>query len=330
MPRLWSFIVAAAVAAVVPQTAGAGSIKQVILEEGRTEENQIVSPAFDAAGAPGIVIGEVGSALAPEKQVIERYGWGMVIDTTLGPAIRPGDLLAQAMRIEGDALGLPLTNQDAGAWRVSGQVDDLALKFRVVAFGPLIFHGFLQATFTVTGPDGGSAERTYQVFNQAARYNAGMGIEDEVSEALAQLFLEAGQEVMSRLNRDFLHLPARVTMAERARSLAGQDVDGRESELRTIGLSLAPEAVEPLLRALEGERDEDDRAHLIDALGNLGDPAVVPALTRGFQGEDKDCRFAILDALNTLGGEEARRFIREVGAKDAEKAVRLVSDHARE
>jgi len=307
----------------------AGSIKQVVLEEGRTDENRIVTPVFDATDAPGIVVGEIGSGLDPGLKVVSRMSWGRVPDPTLGPAIHVGDLLAQALRSEGAALGLPVTNQTDGAWRVTGRVDDLALKVRVILFGPLVFYGYLQGTFTVTGPDGESTERTYRVFNLAARYNAGMGMEDEASETLAQLFLEAGQEVMSRLNRDLFHVPPREAIAERARALAGRDVDGLESELRTIGLSHHPDALAPLLALLEVEQDEGDRVHVIDALANLGAPEAVPVLMRRFPGEDTECRYATLDALQALGGEEALAFVRQAGARDAEATVKLVAERSR-
>lgn len=316
-------------ALLVAGPARAGSIKQVVLDQGRTDENRIVTPVFDASDAPGLVVGEIASGLDPGLKVVSRLGWGRVPDPTLGQAIQVGDLLAQAMRSEGVALGLPVTEDGAGAWRVSGRVDDLALKVRVIMFGPLVFYGYLEATFTVTGPEGESAERTYRVFNLASRYNAGMGMEDEVSETLAQLFVEAGQEVMSRLNRDLFHLPPRPGIAERARTLAGQDVDGRESELRTVGLSLAPDAVAPLLALLESERDEGDRVHVLDALANLGSPEAVPVLIRRFAGEETECRYATLDALQTLGGEEALRFVREEGARDGETSVQLVAERVR-
>lgn len=319
MLTLWTVL-----GALLAPPAWSGTIKAVELATGRTEENQIVDPVFDAAETAPITIGEITSELAPKQKIAQKLGWNAPPSQKLQPQVDLGAVLADALRSEGAALGLPVRGEapETGGWRVSGRLDDVLLEMRSIPFGPILFYGTLEATFTVRGPDGTTTEHALRFVDFSARYNAGFGPGDEVSEALAELILEAGQEAMARLNHRLFAAPVRSDVPTRARALVGRDVDGHESEIRTLGLSGSPEAVEPLLTVLGQEQDEGDRVHVVRALGNLGRREAVAPLIERYPSEEGEVRYVILGALDALGGEEATAWIRERGTEDDLEAAR--------
>lgn len=319
-----TIVLSLVLAAFVVAPVGAGTIKAIDLAAGRTDENGITEPVFDAADVAPIVIGAITSDVGTDQKVAEKLSWTAPPSQTLQPQVAPGSLLADALRSEGASLGLPVRGEApaTGAWQVSGNLGDLLVEMRAIPFGPIIFYGTLEATFTVESPEGETTEHAMRFVDMTARYNAGMGVEDEISEALAELILEAGQEAMARMNRRLFRAPVRSEMATRAQALVGRDVDGHESEVRTIGLSGTPEALDPLLTVLRQEENEDDRVHVVRALGNLGQAEAVPVLIERYPTEEGEVRYAILAALDTLGGEEAAALIRKEGTKDDLKAAK--------
>lgn len=74
---------------------------------------------------------------------------------------------------------------------------------------------------------------------------------------------------------------------------------------------------------LENDSDPDVRRWAAIALGNIGDPEAVPALTAGLHGE-RDVREAATGALSQIGEEEAAAaFADALAAEDASRDTRI-------
>ena len=304
--------------------AAARLLESFALDAGRHEGNRIASPVWDASAVEPVAIEKLSWKPAPDYLVVRRL-------TMRAPqyAAAPGlDLAAElsvALQTEGSALGLRMSAPGAAGWTVSGTIEDLWVETRPVIYGPILFYGYMDVALTVRRGADEPRQARYRFHNMYARYNAGMGMQDEAAEVLAQFLVESAQEMLARVNRDFLRAPAHPSIRLAAETLAGGRLEGREAQLRRIGLSGAPEAVAPLLALLPHEPEESWRVHVIDALANLGSEAAVQPLTARYDAEDEDCRFFILKAWDAIGGEEARGLIAGKGAKDEDAACRALA-----
>jgi hypothetical protein len=299
-------------------------LENFTLDTGRHDGNRIASPVWDASGL--------------EQVAIERFAWKPDADylvvrrlTMRGPQYTPApglDLAAHlsiALQTEGSALGLRMSAPGGAGWTVSGSVEDLWVETRPVMLGPIAFYGYLDVAVSVRRGSEEPRQARYRFHNMYARYNAGMGLQDEAGEVLAQFLVDSAQELLARVNRDFLHAPPHPSIRLEAETLAASATVRSEAQLRRIGLSGAPEAVAPLLALLPNEPEESWRVHVIDALANLGSPDAVEPLAARYAGEDEDCRFFILKAWDAIGGEAARTLIASRGTNDEDVACRALA-----
>jgi len=131
-------------------------------------------------------------------------------------------------------------------------------------------------------------------------------------EAMAHLLVEGAQEAVARLNRACFKAPAAASMVQLASGLRKP----KPNDLHVLGLSGAPQAVEPLLQLLPQTRDENDRYNVITAIGRLGADAAVPLLSRRYKDEDEDCRWATIKAFDYIATDAARREAQQLGTGD--------------
>jgi hypothetical protein len=299
-------------------------LRNFALDAGRHEGNRIATPVWDASGVEPVAVEKLDWRPGPDHLVVRRL-------TMRGPQYTPApglDLAAQlsvALQTEGSALGLRMTAPASAGWTVSGTVEDLWVETRPVFYGPILFYGYLDVALTVRHGEEEPRQARYRFHNMYARYNAGMGMQDEASEVIAQFLVDSAQEMLARVNRDFLHAPAHPAIRLEAETLAGGRLDGQEAQLRRIGLSGSADAVAPLLALLPREPEESWRVHVIDALANLGSAQAVQPLAARYDAEDEDCRFFILKAWDAIGGEEARSLIAGKGPKDEDVACRALA-----
>lgn len=325
-------LAAAVVLALCASSAPARVLKKFELGSGRTDKNRISEPLYEAGALEPVAIEAFVSRLAPDHVVSRTLPGGVgIADFTLDPGLDLGRQLALALQEEGAAMGLRTAAAGAAGWTVSGTLDDLLLQTRTGAYRPILFYSYMKVTLTVRRGEEAPSTAIYRLSNMYARFDgsglgAGYGVQDEVSEALANFLIDSAQEIVARLNREVFKAPALPGAMARAEALlAAGDLDDREADLRRIGLSGAPAAAPILLRLLARERDDGNRTYVIDALANLGAAEAVQPLAERYAREDEDNRLFTLKAWDYIGGEEARSLIAQHGGKDKDAACRALA-----
>ena len=295
------------------------------LDAGRVPENRIGSPVWDAAGADPVVVEKLVWKPRPDYQVVRRLT-EHIPRFTVGPSLDLGAQLSIALQTEGSALGLRMSSPGTAGWTVSGSIEDLWVETRPIFFGPIMFYAYMDVALDVRHGDGPPQSVRYRLHNMYAQVNGGLGVQDEVGETVAQFLIESGQEIAARLNRDFFHAPVHPSVRLETEALAAGPLDDREAQIRRIGLSGLPEAVPLFLGLLPRQKEETNRAHLLDALASLGSADALRPLADRYDGEDEDCRFFILKAWDYLGSDEARALIARKGATDKDVACRSLAE----
>ena len=87
-----------------------------------------------------------------------------------------------------------------------------------------------------------------------------------------------------------------------------ENVGLRNSSIEALA-RIGRRSLEPLLGAMESV-PEQAKKFLVEALGELGELAAVPALIRAVEGDDPNTTAAALDALSQIGGPDAERALR--------------------
>lgn len=302
-------------------SAGGKEIEEISLELGRSDANTLSAPVFES-GALHLEIGSFDSSFDYSKRIVERLGRSGA-RSLLSRSVDLGRVFADALRQEGEAMGIEI---DGGgdSWSIRGTVRDALVENRQVPFGPLLFFGFLDVEIRVKSPTGAESTARYRLHAETGRYNAGFGVKDEMTEALSQLFVEAAQDALARLNRQFFKANAHGRIEGLVASLSS--VKDHENDVRAIGLSGAAGASTHLLTLLPSQKDEGDRVDLVTAIALLGSPDVVSTLIERYPSEDEDVRWATLKALDYIGGEDALAFVASTGTKDDNKACRALAE----
>lgn len=334
MRLLWVVLALTSLSSVVP--ASAIVIEEVDLGLGRTEENQILAPLFEADGVGAISVGDVESRLNPDDFVVYRMTKSVLTDRPqhktprykLAPSIDLGSLLSTAIRDEAEAMGFRVV-PEAGDWRVTGTLHDLDVQLRTSGggFGPTLFYGYADLELKVAHGSEDPVSRRYQTYTFIHLYNAGFGAQDEAKEALMQLVVASAQEAVSRLNRELFHAPRAPGAASRLQGIRPNGED-QEREFLLAGLGGTEEDVPLLLQLLDAEEDEGDRVNILNALAIIGSETAFGPLSRRYAGEDEDCRLFILKAMAYLDTEESRAFISKHGPRDDDLACRVWAKRA--
>lgn len=335
MKRALSAMLALALAGPIA-SASAIMIDEVELELGRTDENRIGAPLFEAEGVGTISVGEIESRLDPDVYVVYRMTKSVLQETTkrkkphykLDPSIDLGSLLATALREEASAMGFRVV-PEAGDWRVTGTLHDLDVQLRQSGggFGPTLFYGYADLELEVARDAGEPVTRRFRTFTFTHLYNAGFGAQDEAKEALMQLLVASAQEAVSRLNRGLFHAPPAPDAASRLESIQPNG-DDQERDFLQVGLAGTEQDVPRLLELLDAEEDEGDRVDILNALAIIGSEEAFEPLSRRYAGEDEDCRLFILKAMDYLGTEPARAFVAKYGPRDNDLACRIWAQRA--
>ncbi len=319
MPCLPSAV--AALATVVATAASAGTIDTIDLELGRAR-TIVAGPVWVAAADFRLEIGTFTHEFDYGKLLVDHYGRSGTRDY-LQRGVDLGGIFAGELGRQARELGLPT---GGGSWRVSGVVEDIYVKNREILFGPLIFSGHVDVRFEVVSPAGEKSTARMRFRPTTARYNAGLGTKDENREAVAQIVIEAAQEALARLNQRYFRQPAHARSADKIADVRRAGAKPEEDDVRWLGLSGAPEAIEPLLAVLDKAEDESVRAEAVEALLVLGATEVVPELCSRYAKEDEDVRCAILAAVPELDPVEGVAWLASGGgARDKNKACQHVA-----
>lgn len=318
----------AALAVCLLALAGPASAARVLenfnLDAGRNDKNRISAPVWDTGGVDPVIVEKLAWKPGPDHLIVRRLRM-RVPEFTVAPSIDLGTQLAIALQTEGSALGLRMSSPGTKGWTVSGAVEDFYLETAPIIYGPLLFYSYMDVALTVRPAEGEPRDVRYRLHNMYARFNGGMGVQDEVAEVAAVFLVDAAQEIAARLNRDFFQAPAHPSIRLEAEALAAAPLNDREAQLRRIGLSGSRDAVPVLLGILSREKDEGNRVHVLEALANLGSADAIRPLADRYDTEDEDCRFFTLKAWDYIGGEEARALIAQKGPKDKDKACQALA-----
>lgn len=314
-------LVGVAIATLGASAASAGTIESIDLELGR--ENAIVAgPVWTPAAEFRVEIGAFTHELDYAKLVVDDYGGSGTRDH-LRRGVDLGAVFAEELGRQARELGL---TTGGGGWKVSGVVEDVYLKNREIPFGPLIFNGHVDVRFEVVSPAGESSNVRLRFRPTTARFNAGFGAKDENREALAQILIESAQEALARLNQRFFRQPAHPRVADKIADLRRGGAKPDENDIRWLGLSGAPEAVDPLLAVLKKAGDESARAEVVEALLLLGATGALPELRQRYAKEDEDVRCAILAAVPELDPEEGVAWLGSGGgSRDKNKVCQHIA-----
>lgn len=98
---------------------------------------------------------------------------------------------------------------------------------------------------------------------------------------------------------------------------------------RILGQLREPSAVAPLIELAERSTDLGALEEVATALGNIGDPAAVPALARLARESYLPVRVRAVEALGRIGGVDAQYALNEA-ASDPCEAVRAAAVAARD
>ncbi len=333
MNKTWAIAIVVLLAS-LPAPAWARVMEGLVLEDGRTDENQYRTPVIDAVGIAPISFGKFESNPGPgghiaylmhKSQLTAKPKYKTHYE--LSPSIDLGAAFVEALHSESNQMGFS-TSAQAG-WKVSGTLNNPVLEIRPSGggWGPLIFYGYMELELTIEDAEGNTSSERMTALNMSHHYNAGFGAQDEVREALARFLIEAAQEVVARLNRKYFKAPPHPQISGLLNSLRPDD-DDPENKLRAIGLSGSQEAIPKLLELLEQDDEEDNRLQMINALALLGAEEAIPALARRYAGEDEDCRVFTLKALDYLGTAEARAVIEKQGVDDKHLPCRVIARRA--
>jgi len=308
----------------------AATIKKLRLEElGHDPVNRITSPIYVTAGVAPVQVGTISSAYERKGKIVR--GWGSLFTKgpsyDLDPGIDLGALLAEALRTEAKAMGFEVAAPGAaGSWEISGTLKDIHTETQqITGYGAMLSYGFLEVDLQVKDPKGAPATKRWRAHSFTGKVPGGWSRKDEGEAGIAHLLVEGAHDVLARFNREFAHAPAAPAMADRLKTVVASGVDDHEADVYVVGLSGLPAAGPALLAQLEKEKSENDRAHVINALGRLGSPDAIAVLERRYDTEDEDCRWYTVRAMDYLGTDKAIAVIRNKGGKDEDGAtMRLV------
>lgn len=318
-----------ALSALIGGTAWSGEIKNLSLDMVKDPAGTVSAPVFDSSAVEPLAISTITSTV-DRKAVVRRLSTGVFtfgVHADLGPSVDLGALLAEAMRAAAPVMGLKIGHEESATWKVSGTIKDAVLESKQETnYGPLVCYGYLDVDLSVS--------KNGEVKQMRVRSHE-MSYIDERSAAkgLVATILVASQEILARLNREFLQAPPHAEIAGLVNGLR----EGRKTKITDvlrIGLSGDPNAVPVLLDLLPGNKGDrlalitpvlifkakGTRAYIIDALANLGSASALPLLAQRYASEGNNARFSTLKAFDYIGGQEAMAFVKKLGLTDSDKS----------
>ena len=312
-------------------TAAASTISAISLsQDGHNETNTISQTVFDGTGVTSLSIETINASYRRDTKIIR--GLGNLF--TKGPSfdldknLDLGAVLAESMSAEAKAMGLPLAAEDAAArsWQVSGELKDVYIEcWQITGMGSILFYGFMDVALQVHSPDGATENRHYRVHDFSEGHSGAFSRTGASKAALASLIVTGSQEILCRLNREFLKAKSSPDIDKKVALLKVPDIAKQQADLHLVGLSGAAGADAALLGLLPAETSSDGRALIINALARLGAPAAVPALIQRYDKEDEQGRWYTLKAMDYIGGDAAAALIAGKGPQDEVYSVKALA-----
>lgn len=306
--------------------AEARAINKLKLSEGYTEVNTLEGPVLEGSGVGPIAFSEFAETFDRGERMFRRRSGFMRggLKAKLGPAVRPGALLASCLESEAERMGLPVGE---GGWRIGGTITELYFDNDLPstwAMGVLLFYGSLTVDLEINSPEGQVSSTTLRLHHYSVQ--GGMNALKSARDALATLLIEGAQEIVVHLNRAHFHAPPHADVASKVDRLREAGLLDQEGLIHAVGLSGSADAVAALAELLRSEKDEGRRFHAINALANIASPDAIPVLGERYSTEDDDCRWATLKAMAYIGTDAALEVVRKEGLADREPYYRSVAE----
>jgi hypothetical protein len=312
--------------------AHAGTIKQVrVAQYGHNSANTITSPIFDSGGVVPLVVGKLTASYDPKANIVRGLGSLFTKGPSLGldKKVNLADILADSLRAEAKAMGYPLATSSAAGekWDLTGDLKDIYLEsWQITGWGAILFYGFIDVALQIHGPNGVAESRRFRIHSFYQEPGAQVISRTGKSEAaLATLLVEGAQELLVRLNREFVRAKNSADIDNRVARLAKSGVKGHEADFHIAGLSGSANAVAALIALLPTKQSSDERSIIIDALARAGSPDALATLTQRYDKEDEQGRWYTLKAMDYIGGDAAMAFIKEKGPKDKEYSIKALA-----
>jgi hypothetical protein len=107
--------------------------------------------------------------------------------------------------------------------------------------------------------------------------------------------------------------------------LFGADPDGRIEAIQELARSANVHAIDPLARVLAQDADPAVRGQAAGALGQIGDPVVVPALKPALEDDEQVVQIRAIRALARVDAEDAADLLGDVLLNHAARRSRLTA-----
>lgn len=326
--RVRAALVMGMVVAVLGDAEG-GTLKQVRLDRGRYPGNKIGAPLFKTDGVAPLRVGLTASYGSGKVKIMRSLG-GMFtkgVSHDLLPSVDLAALLSEAVRSEAAAMGFRRAASAGKVWDVTGSLKEIYLETkRITGYGAMLSWGYMVLELQIKAPGGAVQTRRWRFHSFFGKIQGGgFSSKGDAETAVANLLVEGAQELVTRLNRDFLKAPALPDVDKKLGAVAREGIKSHENDLYLVGLAAGASAVGPLLERLGQEPSEDERAKIVNALARIGAKGSVTPLTGRYAKEDEDCRWYTLKAMDYIGGDTALAFVKEKGLTDDEEECKRLA-----
>ena len=315
----------------LPFTGLASTLSEIDMARGQTDENRIDARICDTATVSPLAIGTIAATYDRQAKIVRGSFIGGPT-YSLDPKVDLGKLLENSLRSEAKAMGFaaasPAPVEGAEIWRISGTLTEFYLESHQLGiYTPIIFYSFVQVELDVAHGNDAPRHLHLRIPEMTLRYSLGFSRKDKTEAAIARTIVSASQEILARLNHDFIHAPAVAGMDERLAQLVKSGAEAHEHDLRLISLSGLPAATPALLKLLSAEKDENNRIWIINGLAVLGSAdAASPLATAYARESDENARYYSLKAMAYLGTDPAMKLLREAGPKDRDAHARKLAN----
>lgn len=311
------------------------TIRVVRLEKGVTDENTIATPIFAPGSAPDVSIGAFDATYDKTALLFRgtKHGpaLGGGVKFSLDPKIDLAALFADALRAQGKAMGFRAAGGGAGsgagagaanAWQITGTIKDIYSSTRRASVwgGSMLFYSYIEVEARIAQGTAAPVVRTIKLHHYCeGNYFSAKRAE----EPLARILIEGAQELLARLNRDFMKAAPDPSLMKKVSVLSADGVKHHESDIRALGLAGVAQAVPVLHTIGANDRWRDQRALVIDAIGMIGAPDSIAWLAGHFaEDDDEDCQWYVTKALDYIGTDQAIAAVKALEPKQTYESCR--------
>jgi hypothetical protein len=286
------------------------TIRIVRLEKGVTDENTIATPIFALGSAPDLAIGTFDAAYDTKALLFRgtKHGpaWGGGVKFYLDPKVNLPGLFADALRAQSKAMGFrAAAGGSANGWQVSGTIKEIYSSTHRASVwgGSMLFYSYVEVEVRVAQGAAAPVTKTIRLHHYC---EGNFFSAKRAEEPLARILIEGAQELLARVNREFMKAAPDRSMLKKLSVLSADGVKHHEADVRALALAGVAQAVPVLHKLGATDRWRDQRSMLIDAIGIIGSPESIAWLSSHFaEDDDEDCQWYVIKAMDAIGTDEA-------------------------